>query len=536
MKSTKARAFTDALLYIVCGALLAVPAMNENLWFIGWLAPIPVFYREIINIKKPEKFIRRAYGRGMLFFYAYGLVIFSWFPALYPLDFAGFSKGAALVVVLVAWLGLPLLQAFVSSFVFVILGVLLRKCHLTKRIYPLAAASLWVVFEWIQTQTWAGVPWGKLALGQTGCLQMIQSASLFGPYFVSFLMILFSASLATAFYYTLKNGIGSWKSLSCIIGAVIIFFSNALFGIIRYGNFNKYTEGEAITVAAIQGNVSSKDKWADNSLKNMLGVYEAYTKDAADDGAKLIVYPETVLPYVFNDNVKLESFMTELAEETDTDILTGAFLQDGDKLYNSVFLVTSDGNVANNVYSKQRLVPFGEFVPWRGLFMALIPQLTEVPMLDDDVAAGNSTALHETQYGKVASLVCFDSIYESLARKQVKDGANLICVSTNDSWFSDSPAVYQHNRHSILRAVENARYVVRSANTGISSVITPTGHVTKYLDPLTDGYITEDVYMLNEITLYTAVGNIIVPVCAVIVVLFGLMSYFGRKREKEVLV
>ncbi|MBR6708885.1 MAG: hypothetical protein IKL84_04320, partial [Clostridia bacterium] len=92
-------------------------------------------------------------------------------------------------------------------------------------------------------------------------------------------------------------------------------------------------------------------------------------------------------------------------------------------------------------------------------------------------------------------------------------GANVICLSTNDSWFLDSAGVYQHNRQAILRAVETRRSIVRAANTGISSVITPRGTVTSSIPPLEERQITDRVELCEEITLYVRIGNLLIWVC-----------------------
>ena len=134
--------------------------------------------------------------------------------------------------------------------------------------------------------------------------------------------------------------------------------------------------------------------------------------------------------------------------------------------------------------------------------------------------------------GKVGSVICFDSIYESLILDSVRAGANLLCISTNDSWFEDSAAVYEHNAHAKLRAVETGRYVVRAANTGISSIITPTGKVTESLPPLVEGYILDGVYMISANTLYTMVGNVLVLAAGVYIASLLLWPLGGEKDQE----
>ena len=100
-----------------------------------------------------------------------------------------------------------------------------------------------------------------------------------------------------------------------------------------------------------------------------------------------------------------------------------------------------------------------------------------------------------------------------MIRDSVLNGAEIIAISTNDSWFSDSAALSMHNSQSVLRAVENGRYVVRSANTGISSIIDPMGRVVDSLGANREGYVTAEVNLRNDLTLYTRIGNVIVWLC-----------------------
>ena len=118
--------------------------------------------------------------------------------------------------------------------------------------------------------------------------------------------------------------------------------------------------------------------------------------------------------------------------------------------------------------------------------------LAEMNLFQSDLTPGDGTNLIDTDYGKLGGLVCFDSIYGSLSANRLST-VNLIILSTNDSWYRDSAAVYQHNGHAVLRAVENRRYIVRSANTGVSSVISPTGRIMTMLDPLVKGYTAAEV-------------------------------------------
>lgn len=460
---------------------------------------------------------KKAYGYGFLTIYLYYFVIYHWLVNLYPLDFVGMDNGTSLVVIAAGWFGLPLLQALPGGLLFLALELLRRRGVFVKGgvLFAASFGALWCIFEWSSTLWWTGVPWGRLCLGQMGLLPMLQSASLFGSYFVTFLLVFVNCLLAQALC-------GDGKRLLYGALAVLVAAGNLSFGVLR---MQRSTEGDTVRVAVIQGNINSHEKWS-GDMSITIEAYERLTLQAIADGAELIVWPETVFPYTLNDarNSALRYFVSELAEEHGVTLLVGALYRDDEgHSYNALYLVGSDGTVSDDVYAKRHLVPFGEYVPMRDVIMTLIPPLAELSALGEDTYAGEDSALFETEYGTVGSLICFDSIYEQLTVDSVRDGANLMVVSSNDSWFYDSAAVYMHCAQSQLRAIESGRCFARAANTGISAVITQNGEVLCQLPPLVEGYAVEDVSMLTEDTLYTTIGNLWVGLCFAF--LFLLVEY-----------
>ena len=519
-------------LYAVCGVLAALPYAINSLWFLSWIALVPVLAAEFSgphDAKRPYLF---AYRRGFFFFYPYGIAVFFWFFEMYPLDFTGMSRPAALCVVLLGTLGLPLLQVVVWAFFFVATTFVRRRLSPSSGVWTiLLSPAVWVALEWAQAQTWAGVPWGKLALGQVSFRAAIQSSSLFGPYFVSFVIVLFAALAALAIV-SLRSKAGKRRFAVCLAAAALVFAGNALYGAVRISTYE--VNGNQIKVAAVQGNIDSKEKWSDD-LDRTLETYEELTLSAAGDGAELAVWPETAIPVRLEKGSYFTNRIERLCAESKIPILVGAFYYDDDSgLANATFLVDPESGLGDEHYTKRRLVPFGEFVPWRDLIMTVVPPLSELTIIGDDLAAGNSSAIMETEFGNIGSIICFDSIYETLARTSAADGAELLCVSTNDSWFGDSAAVYEHNAHSVLRAVENGRYVVRSANTGISSIISPTGEIVAELEPLVGGSVCGTVTMISETTLYTRIGDVIVILAyAAVAASIAASTVISRRRKRN---
>ena len=290
-------------------------------------------------------------------------------------------------------------------------------------------------------------------------------------------------------------------------------------------------------VACIQGNYLSGEKW-NVTVAETLDTYVSLTREAASDGARLIVWPETAITVSLERNPDIVTRLSSLARELDITLFVGAFHDgtdaDGEPLtYNSIWCIAPDGAVNQTPYNKQHLVPFGEYLPMAGFIRTVLPVLSELNLYSDNLQPGQTSVVTEAEWGKVGGLVCFDSIYETLSVDAVRNGAELIVMATNDSWYKDSTAVYQHNRHAVLRAVENGRYIVRAANTGISSVISPVGQVKASLDALLQGNVVADAVFSSRRTPYSIIGNAFVALCGVGLTAYAVVGAVSRRRRQK---
>lgn len=493
------------LMLALSGVLTGLTLVVTQVGLIEWITMIPMCIVLLVRAADRSIKLRSLYFDGFVFFYTYYIVCYHWFAYLYPLEFIdGMTKCAALAVVILAWFGLSLLQALMGGCVFVLAGVLFR-CRLCQKFAftrAFVVAGLWAVFEWSQTIGWWGVPWGRLPIGQSHYLVGLQTASLFGSYFITFLLVTVNCLLAYSLIYTPKI------KMSLIVAASLLIFQYGAGALIWFTS--DMENGDAIKVACVQGNISSSDKWSSDSDIKTTEVYTRLITDAAEQGAELILLPETAFPYNF-DSSKYSYFdglFGDISKHYGIHIIVGAYTQEGDKdSLNSLVCYTPEGKQHCTAYSKRHLVPFGEYVPLRPLIETLIPPLADLVLSSDDIDPGEGANIIDIGGVGIGGLICFDSIYEELAYDSVRDGANLICLATNDSWFSDSAALYMHNAQAQLRAIENGRYLMRAANTGISTVINPRGEIVEKLDPLVEGNIYSVVYARNNTTLCTAIGS-----------------------------
>ena len=494
------------LLLILGGVLTGLTLVITEIGIIEWITMIPVGIVLLSRTADRGVRLRSLYLDGFVFFYSFYIVCYHWFLYLYPLEFIdGMTNGAAVAVVLVAWLGLSLLQSLFGGFVFVIAGVLMRSGWLKKLsiLKPFVLASLWPVFEWTQTIGWWGVPWGRLPIGQTDYLLGVQNASLFGSYFVTFALVCVNFIIAFILLEPQKIRLGA-----LIVVSVLVF---------QYGGgaliwcLTDVNDGEKIKAACVQGNIASGEKWSADSFSKTLSNYTKYTIEAAENGAELVIWPETAFPYDISEGYyeMYSTVFANMAKKHGIYILVGAYVSDEEgNQYNSLICFTPKGERHDTVYSKRHLVPFGEFVPMKELIQVIVPPLAELVMSSNEIVAGEGAQIIELDNGiKLGSLICFDSIYESLVYESAQAGAELICLSTNDSWFTTSKALDMHNAQAKLRAIESGRYVVRSANTGISSIIDSRGETLVSLGAREEGTIYHDVYSTDHNTLWDVIGN-----------------------------
>ncbi|MDE6150203.1 MAG: apolipoprotein N-acyltransferase [Ruminococcus sp.] len=356
-------------------------------------------------------------------------------------------------------------------------------------------------------------PWSGLWLSVISEPLLTQPAALLGCRFVSFI-ILAENCLATAALYS--------KSRKTIIKNAAIFTLILLFNIsysITHISEIKKTcvNSETIKTMAAQDNVEGRDKENVN-LTSAVDTYISIMENSWQADIKLAVLPETAVPTSYDEKSEDFQKLCNFAKEKNTTIFTGCFFSANQKKYNAMYSVTRDG-FCKTPYLKQMLVPFGEKIPLASFWGR------------GTLTCGEKTDNHcllTAEKIKTANVICIESIYPSLTRCQIKEGGEILCISTNDSWFGNSYARFAHFRHSIMRSVESGRYTIRAGNCGISAIISPWGEIiASEVRPIKTA-ITADVKLLKNKNLYTVMGDIIVLPGMIIFILF-LFKWIGSK-------
>lgn len=492
------------LLALGSGILFALPIIYPRIGFLQWVFLIPFAMFCLWN--ENEKIsLKREYFFGFFFFFGYYIVSYSWLISMYPLSVTGISKVAALAIVILASIGIPMFQALGFGLFFPLVRCFQRK-GMPKWLLPIFAGAVWCVFEWGQNFFWFGLPWVRIALGQTQAAELYRSVNLFGSSFIAFLVVAVNFYLALSIKEAEKR-----KKAALAVTALVFFTANALYGIVDLEN-ERSTDYETISVSAFQGNISTEEKWSPYMLDLSFEIYERLAKEASEAGADYAILPETVFPYVIEDHPDIDLALKDISWHYGVTLMVGTFGKNDDGVGN-VIRVYEPMRDGVNVYTKQKPVPFGEYVPMKSLIMTVFPALGEINMLNRSLSPGSFSSVWESDDGIFGYLICFDSIYSSLARESVKNGAELLLISTNDSWFGVSVGTKMHLLHGKLRAVENGRSVVRAANTGISAVIAPNGEIKEMLGVFEEGQISWDVPISDNLTVYTRIGDVFIYIC-----------------------
>ncbi len=483
------------ILLIISACLSALPLTFSNLFLLSWVSFVPLFY---VIIKNSGDKLHHAFGRGFLFGFLYHACIYYWFLWFYPMDYVNLTKGSSVAVVCLAWFGISMVHGALWCIPFVC-------CHFVNKISkkPLLL-SLIAVIGIISTQKITGLgelsfPWVRVSLGQYKATALIQSASLFGAEGVDILILVINALIAVALLTNNK------KRIAALAVASALFCANLGFGVVR---LHEAPTGRDFTIMTAQASVTQNEKWDSNGDKICLKAYTELTKENFTDNIDLILWPESAVPKIYKNAGALKDYK-KLSKELDTPILAGIILKTASGNTNNAILINADG--PQNIYNKRQMVPFGEYMPYKSLLSSIFPALTKLNIIEDDYVGGTSAEIMTVNGGKIGNIICFESIYPHLTRQSTLDGAELMVELTNDSWLETSPAMYQHLSHGVFRSIENGRYLVRSANSGISAVIDNHGKIKSTLGINEQGVITDTVQFVEKQTVYTKTGNLIFP-------------------------
>ena len=383
----------------------------------------------------------------------------------------------------------------------------------------LAAAPIWLSTELGRVWLLGGFPWELLGYSQTAVLPVAQIASLFGVHGVTLLVVFINGVLAFALVQ------GGRRRTSVLTAGALVLAVVLGFGGLRLSASRLVESGEPLRVGLIQGNVAQEEKWDRGRRQAILSRYLELTRESASHGAKFVVWPESATPFAFEDHPD-GALVRQVARETGIHLLFGSTRfhrgETPPRLYNAAYALGPQGDTVG-VYHKMHLVPFGEYVPLRSLLFFASPLVEAVTHFSPGTEA---TPLAIGTH-LMSAAICYEIIYPALSRAFVRQGSELLTTITNDAWYGRSGAPHQHFQQARMRAIEQGRYLVRAANTGISGVVDPYGRVLARTALFEPAAVTMDVRLLTDLTWYARIGDLPAYLCLTLTVV-GL--WLTRRR------
>lgn len=467
----------------------------------------------------------------------------------------------------VTWVGLFLLGPFVGLWIgtwylaaWWTMPRMLGQPTLTRLVAMVGLGGAWVLIEWTRTWLLTGFPWLPLAASQWQRVSILQIAAYTGAYGVSFVLVCVNIGFAAYAHRLFRENLTGFNkrsqefflALFLLMGCLAVHFQDA-FARMRYSV-------PLARVAFVQPDIPQSVKWDPAKAPHIARVLQQTTLAAAASLPDVMLWPEASTPWAVKGDASMKAFVDALSARSRAPLLLGSIAiehpgKPDEAWYNAAFAVSPQFGVQHDFYAKRHLVPFGEYVPWRpllGWIGKFVPIGGDFTPGDDPRPLILLVRHNPVVFGP---LICYEDVFPSLARSSVRAGAQVLMVLTNDGWYGTGGAAYQHAAHSVLRAVETRRPVLRDGNDGWSGWIDEFGSIRAVLTRDAQGVIhtspqfarkgtiyfrgtatvnvTRDSRWITAQSFYTRHGDWFVLVSLGLAVLGAAALWLGRPRSVE---
>ena len=356
----------------------------------------------------------------------------------------------------------------------------------------------WAAVEYARTYLLTGFPWNLIAASVIDYTALVQFDRVAGPYALGVLILL--PSVLTGWLIVARPR-GMRRTLA-IAGVTIICFLWWATGIVAAKMFVRPSGSPTVRAALLQPNISQEMRWNDANLLEIFRRMMTMTRNSAS-GAQIVIWPESTVPLSYATTGFYRQAIESLSAANGIDIILGSVAEDPERpsrLWNAAFLVSGGKTVGQ--YDKIHLVPFGEYVPLRNLLFFARKLVRAVG--EFEFGTKDTPLAGRIRYGPA---ICYEIVFPQIPRTQVVHGAEVLVTITNDAWYNGTAAPRQHLNQARLRAVETDRYLLRSATTGISAFVDPSGRIVEELAMNRQGIIYADFETRHSVTPYVRFGD-----------------------------
>jgi len=416
-------------------------------------------------------------------------------------------------------LPLPVLLSMVMAVYFGLFGMVAQVAG--KRLPPLQALPClglaWTLMELAMGTLLSGFPWLTLSAAFVRWPIVTQLAAYIGGHGLSGVLALIAAGAMMA-----------RRSRSCAVVALATALLVCGLGWLRIRSYSESTPSR--TVAIVQGNIDQGLKWNPAYQQRTVAKYISLSRSVLAENPELIVWPETAMPFYFQDNTPLRAPVFDFLRATNASLVLGSPSYEAKPtgpltLFNRVYLLTGSDSTLR-WYDKEHLVPFGEYMP----FADWLPLQKLVNGVGDFAPGRNEARLAAGDF-VLGALICYEAIFAGLAQDRVTQGANLLVNTSNDAWFGETSAPLQHLQLAALRAIEQGRWMVRGTNTGISAFIDPLGRIRLAGPQFADVAAVGQVHLRTEPTVFHRLYWALIAVAGLLAVLFAYLVIRNGRRQ-----
>jgi apolipoprotein N-acyltransferase len=493
------------------GALLCACFPWINWAALVWVACLPLLVAIVIE-KRPT--------RGFLLGYLAGAIFLAgscyWFVGVMRrYGGLGFLAGLGVLVLFVA-----LFSTFYGAFGLIEASV----ARWSPGAALLLSPFLWVALELARTYLFTGFPWNLLgyAVRPEGLEQIASVTAVYG---LSFLAVATSSLAAWVLLEPRRRA--AWITVSLWVTLLVI--GNRLLSPPAPQPASDVALLVQPDIPLAESRLSSWVPWLNaGPLDDLVekSVEASRAPEATSEKPLLVVWPEDPAPFYFNRDPVFHGAMETMAKESHAYVVVGTVTFQGEgtsRPQNSADVLSPDGSVLLQ-YDKIHLVPFGEYVPW----WAFPGKVGKITAQVGDFVPGKSVRVAKTGEGAIGVFICYEAIFPQLVRKFAARGAGVLVNISDDAWYGDSSAPYQHFEMARFRAIENHRFLLRDTNNGITAIVDPYGRVTAQIPRHRAEILTGRFRYLTRQTFYTEHGDVFAWLC--VMVALGLVLAAGWRR------
>jgi apolipoprotein N-acyltransferase len=524
---------------VISALLLLLSFPPFELSFLAWVALAP-----LLKVIAGGVTTRRALWLGWLAGFEFTFFAENWIAH----SMTNFGQMLTAIAYAVAMLFAAILAVFPAIFAAAMAKLVRRFGWWAIAFAPV----VWVATEWLRPIV-TGVTWNALGVSQARHFRIASLSRLGGVYLVSAEIVTVSALIVLALKFRERPVARA--------AALLFLFAAIFFTLPPQLHRPERPDGATVTVVGVQPNLPPDSSVTVRDLDNVIKLTKEAISRAPDKRADIVIWAESPLALFYENDQAVRERLDALARETGSYLIISTATVEGQQYFNSVHTISPHSNSQFDSkpprrYDKIRLVPFGEYVPWRSVLGRFVPTIV------GDFTPGNEAVVNllrlgaeravimtgegssptpaierTTNYVRVGSFVCYEAAYPNLVRRFAQNGATLLVNVSNDAWFGNTAGARQHLMHAMMRAIENDRDLLRVTNSGISALATADGRAVDPLPMFTSGAQVWQARSRSFRTFYTRRGDYFAIGCAILAVAVlaaSLINPLRRSDEKRI--